>query len=315
MRGDRRAVLSGPRIGLSRLAYRAALSTALLLGAFGAAPTAESHRTEIEAWRAKRIASLKREDGWLTLVGLFWLEEGENRFGSDPESNRIVFPAGTAPKTRGSLDLAGGSVTLRAKPEAELTSQGRPVTTMKLATDADGQPTVLQHGRLAFYVIRRGSRLGVRVKDSQSPARLGFNGIDSFPADLAWRFEARFDAYDPPKTIPVPNILGSVENEKSPGAVVFRLGGREYRLDAVRESGSEDLFLIFGDATNGRETYGGGRFLYAAPPDGAGRLVLDFNKAYNPPCVFTPYATCPLPPSGNRLPIRIEAGEKTYGEH
>jgi len=115
--------------------------------------------------------------------------------------------------------------------------------------------------------------------------------------------------------IPVPNILGSVENEKSPGAVVFRLAEREYRLDAIRESGSEDLFLIFGDATNGRETYGGGRFLYAAPPDKAGRVVLDFNKAYNPPCVFTPYATCPLPPAGNRLPTRIEAGEKTFGEH
>lgn len=291
------------------------MSAALLLGAFGAAPTAESHRSEIEAWRAKRIASLRREDGWLTLVGLFWLEEGENRFGSDPKSNRIVFPAGTAPKAMGSLDLSGGSVTLRAKPEAELTSEGRPVTTMKLATDADGEPTVLRHGRLRFYVIRRGSRLGVRVKDSQSSARLEFRGIDSFPVDLAWRIEARFDAYDPPKTVPVPNILGSVENEKSPGAVVFRLGEREYRLDAVRESGSEDLFLIFGDATNGGETYGGGRFLYAAPPGETGRVILDFNKAYNPPCVFTPYATCPLPPAGNRLPIRIEAGEKTYGEH
>ncbi len=307
--------MSGLRISVSRLARLQALSAILLLGAAGAAPTAEAHRSEIEAWRAKRTANLHREDGWLTLVGLFWLEEGENRFGSDPKSNRIVFPAGTAPKTMGSLDLAGGSVTLRAKPEAGLTSGGRPVTAMRLATDAEGEATLLQHGRLRFYVIRRGSRLGVRVKDSQNPARLAFRGIESFPVDLAWRIEARFDAYDPPKTIPVPNILGSVENEKSPGAVVFRLAEREYRLDAIRESGSEDLFLIFGDVTNGRETYGGGRFLYAAPPDKAGRVVLDFNKAYNPPCVFTPYATCPLPPAGNRLPIRIEAGEKTYGEH
>ena len=290
-----------------------------VLGTAGAtptaeAPTAESHRAEIETWRAKRAAGLRREDGWLTLVGLFWLEDGENRFGSDPKSNRIVFPAGTAPKTMGSLDLSSGVVTLRAKPEAGLTTEGRPATTMRLRTDADGDPTVLQHGRIRFYVIRRGARLGVRVKDSQNPALRAFRGIDSFPVDLAWRFEAHFDAYDPSRTIAVPNILGSVENETSPGAVVFRRGDREFRLDAVRESGTEELFLIFGDETNGRETYGGGRFLYAALPDKDGRVIVDFNKAYNPPCVFTAYATCPLPPAKNRLPIRVEAGEKTY-EH
>jgi len=288
---------------------------ALLAAVIGVAPSPEAHRAEIEAWRAKRIASLKREDGWLTLVGLFWLQEGENRFGSDPKSNRIVFPDGTAPKTMGSLDLSAGTVTLRAKPEAGLTSGGQPATAMKLQTDADGQPTVLESGRIRFYVIRRGTRLGVRVKDSKNPALLAFHSIEAFPVSLAWRLEARFDPYDPPKTIPVPNILGSVENEKSPGAVVFTLGGKEYRLDAVKETGTDDLFLIFGDETNGRETYGGGRFLYAAPPGPERRVIVDFNKAYNPPCVFTPFATCPLPPSQNRLSIRVEAGEKTYGEH
>jgi uncharacterized protein (DUF1684 family) len=287
----------------------------LLLAGSAAPPTPEAHRAEIEAWRSKRLASLKRDDGWLTLVGLFWLEEGGNRIGTDPKVNRVVLPEGTAPGTLGSLDVSHGTVTLKASPEAGLTSGGRPVTAMTLRTDADGDPTVIERGRIRFYVIKRGARLAVRVKDSQSPVCLSFHGIDSFPVDSKWRFEARFDAYRPPMSIPVPNILGSVEKEESPGAVVFTVGGREYRLDAVTEAGTDELFLIFGDQTNGVETYGGGRFLYAPPPGPDGRVVVDFNKAYNPPCVFTPYATCPLPPTRNRLSIRIAAGEKKYGNH
>ncbi len=287
-----------------------------LLALIAAAPDASSYRAEIEAWRAKRLASLKREDGWLTLVGLFWLQEGVNRIGADPKANRIVLPEGSAPRELGSLDLSGGVVTLKPKPDAGLTVSGKPVAAMALRADADAEgPTVLERGRIRFYVIKRGERVGVRVKDSQSPVRLSFHGIDSYPIDAKWRLEARFDAYRPPKLVAVPNILGSIDNEKSPGAVVFTLDGREYRLDAVTEEGTDELFLIFGDATNGAETYGGGRFLYAKPPGPDGRTVVDFNKAYNPPCVFTPYATCPLPPRGNRLPLRIEAGEKKYGTH
>ena len=287
----------------------------LLSAVLAAAPSPEAHRAEIEAWRAKRMASLRREDGWLTLVGLFWLEQGKNRFGTDKKANRIVFPEGSGGKTMGSLDLAGENVTLHAKPDAALTAGGKPVTTMVLKTDADEEPTVLTNGRLRFYVIKRGRKLGVRVKDSKSPALAAFQGIDSFPVDTKWRFDARFVAYDPPKPVAVPNILGTVEQEKSPGAVVFEVGGKEYRLEAVKEAGSDDLFLIFGDQTNGFETYGGGRFLYTAPPDKDGNVVVDFNKAYNPPCVFTPYATCPLPPAANRLSLRVEAGEKTFGHH
>lgn len=284
------------------------------LSASAAAPDAASHRTEIEAWRAKRIASLKKEDGWLTLIGLFWLREGGNSFGIDPKTNHIVFPA-AAGKPMGSLHLAKGAVTLRAEPDAGLTAGGSPVTTMTLRSDAEGEPTVLKYGSVSLYPIKRGERLGIRVKDSRNPALLSFHGIESYPIDLKWRFDARFDASRAGKTISVPNILGSVEQEKSPGAVVFDVGGREFRIDAVAESGTTDLFLIFGDQTNGVETYGGGRFLYTAPPDKNGRVVLDFNKAYNPPCVFTPYATCPLPPAQNLLPLRIEAGEKNFGDH
>jgi uncharacterized protein len=302
-------------VGTARFRRSIWLPASILVLASGAAPSPEAHRAEIETWRAKRIASLKREDGWLTLVGLFWLQEGENGFGSDPASNRIVFPKGTTPKTMGSLDLSKGIVTLRATPDAGLTSDGSPVTTLKLRSDAEGNPTVVNHGRISFFLIQRGERLGVRVKDSANPTLLSFHGLDNYPIDRRWRFDARLDAYRPSKTIAVPNILGNVDHEKSPGAVVFEAAGRSYRIDAVQEPGSEELFLIFGDQTNGVETYGGGRFLYTAPPDKDGHVVLDFNKAYNPPCVFTPYATCPLPPPQNRLALRVEAGERKYGFH
>jgi uncharacterized protein len=247
------------------------------------------------------------------VVGLFWLEPGKNAVGSDP-GNRVVLPPGRAPAFLGSLDRRSDSVTFHAAPGSGVLTDGKPVTMLSLRSDADGEPTVLGVGSISFYVIRRGERLGVRVKDSQSEARRTFKGIESFPVDPKWRVEARFEPYEPPRSIPVPNVLGTVDSEKCPGTLVFELEGKTHRLDPVLERGETDLFVIFGDRTNGKETYGAGRFLYAAPPVG-GRTVLDFNKAYNPPCVFTPYATCPLPPPQNRLPIRIEAGERRYGEH
>jgi len=274
---------------------------------------AEAYSGEIARWRARRIERLRSEGGWLTLVGLIWLEPGKNAVGSGA-GNRVVLPRGKAPAFVGSLDRSGDSVTLHAAPGSGVLADGKPATTLALRSDEDGEPTVLTLGSLSFYVIRRGERLGVRIKDSQSEARKNFQGIESFPVDSRWRVEARFEPYDPPRSIAVPNVLGMVDSEKSPGALVFELDGKTYRLDPVLERGETDFFVIFGDQTNGKETYGAGRFLYASPPVG-GRTVLDFNKAYNPPCVFTPYATCPLPPPENRLAIRVEAGEKAYGGH
>ena len=170
---------------------------------------------------------------------------------------------------------------------------------------------MLRRGSLLFYLIRRGDKIGVRVKDSQSEARRNFRGLDYFPIDPGWRIEARFEPYDPPRSISVPNVLGQDNDEKSPGAIVFEHGGKTYRLDPVLEPGETDYFVIFGDRTNGKTTYGAGRFLYVAPPVG-GKTVIDFNKAYNPPCVFTDFATCPLPPPQNKLPIPVEAGEEEY---
>jgi len=272
---------------------------------------ADAYRQEVEAWRQKRIAGLKREDGWLTLVGLFWLDEGENRFGSGA-GNRVIFPAGTAPELAGSLERHGKEVTVKVAPGAAVTHDGKPVAELALKVDADGGPTVLALGSLRFYVIQRGDRLGVRVKDTKSPALASFRGIDAFALRPDWRVDARFEPYDPPKKIAIPNILGQVEDTPSPGAVVFSKDGSTFRLDALPGDDDGGLFLIFADATNGHETYGAGRFLSTPPPKG-GRVAVDFNEAYNPPCAFTSYATCPLPPKQNRLAVRIEAGEKKYG--
>ncbi len=173
---------------------------------------------------------------------------------------------------------------------------------------------MLAHGSLSFYLIKRGARLGVRVKDREASTLKEFKGVPTFAVNPLWRLVARFEPYDPPRKIDVPNILGSTEADESPGAVVFDVKGEKFRLEAVKEDDSGELFLIFGDKTNGTETYGGGRFLYTLPPKD-GTVVVDFNQAINPPCVFTPYATCPLPPAPNRLPIRIPAGEKAYGKH
>jgi uncharacterized protein (DUF1684 family) len=271
------------------------------------------YRAEVERWRADRIRRLTADDGWLTVIALSWLHEGDNRVGSAPTS-RIVLPPGQT-SNLGTIRLSRGEARFSVAPGAAVTHDGKPVTTIALASDAAGRPTVVRHGTLSFYLIARGGRLGVRVKDSANAVRRRFQGIESFPVRETWRVRARFERYEPKKSIPIPNVLGGVTQEPSPGAVLFTIGGRESRLDAVEEKGEEDLFLIFADQTNGRETYGAGRFLYAPRPGADGTTVVDFNKAYNPPCAFTPFATCPLPPPQNRLPIPVEAGEKRSGDH
>lgn len=270
---------------------------------------AAGYRAEIEKFRADRVRRLTSDDGWLSVVGLSWLEEGENSVGS-AASGRVVLPSRAAPARVGAIRLGGGKAVFTAAPGVRVTHAGKPASVIALRADAEGDPTILEHGTLSFYLIRRGDRLGVRVKDTAAPARKAFHGIDAYAVDPKWRVDARFEPYRPVKVIPIPNVLGHVTQEPSPGAVVFTLAGREYRIDAVDEEGEQDLFLIFGDRTNGTETYGAGRFLYAPRPGAAGKTVVDFNKAYNPPCAFTAYATCPLPPPQNRLPIAVTAGEK-----
>jgi uncharacterized protein (DUF1684 family) len=270
-----------------------------------------THKKEVEEWRANRIQRLKSEDGWLTLVGLFWLQEGDNSFGSDP-TNKIVFPKDQAPAKAGSLHMEKGTVHLQVEPGVTITSDGKPVTSMLLKSDADGEPTTLNLGSLRFFVIDRMGKLGIRLKDKENPLRKSFQGVDSYPIDAKWRIEAKFEPYKPEKKIPILNILNMLEDTPSPGALVFDVNGKTYRLDAVLEKGETDYFIIFGDQTNGKETYGAGRYVYASPPGADGKVILDFNKAYNPPCVFSHFATCPLPPPQNKLAVRIEAGEKKF---
>jgi uncharacterized protein (DUF1684 family) len=294
------------------LTRRCALALALLAGLLSACgPNADpKHRAEIVAWQTRRLSRLTAPDGWLSLSGLWWLAPGDNSVGTAAD-NRIVLPQGAGSAHAGVLKLAGTGVSAILTPEARVSIGDKPVTTADLASDGGGDPTILTAGSVSFFVIERQRRLGVRVKDSEAPTRKNFTRLEYYRIDPSWRFEAKFEPYNPPKKISVPTELGTPEVDISPGALVFERDGKTYRLDPVLEQGSADLFIIFGDKTNGSATYGAGRFLYAPMPTN-GRTVVDFNKAYNPPCAFTPYATCPLPPAQNHLPFEVTAGEKKY---
>jgi uncharacterized protein (DUF1684 family) len=269
------------------------------------------YKKEIEKWQQKRSENLKRDNSWLTLCGLFWLKDGENKMGADT-TNEIIFPAERSPKYAGLIYLKNGELRLKVAKGVEIKVKDSLVLETKIQSDQSGkaEPTAMQLGSLTFYVIKRGDKFGMRVKDKQNPARLNFKGLAYFSIDLKWRFEAKFEPYNPVKIIPIVNVLNQVSNDTCPGAVVFEIEGKTHRLDALKED--KELFVIFHDETAGKETYGMGRFLYTDMPDSNNNVVLDFNRAYNPPCAFTVFATCPTPPEQNYLPIRVEAGEKKY---
>jgi uncharacterized protein (DUF1684 family) len=276
--------------------------------------TPAAYVNEVDAWHAGRVERLRSDTGWLTLVGLHELDAtAVNTLGSDPAATvRLV---DKAPARVGDLACLEGRWTFAADPSAAVTvadSAATPVSALELATDRDGSPTTLACGSLLFFVIEREGAFFLRVKDRESEVLRDFAGIDRYPVDARWRVTARLEPG--PGTVKVPNVLGHETDEPSPGTLVFRLGGRECRLTPTGKPG-EELFLVFGDATNGQGTYGGGRFLSTPAPAADGTVELDFNRAYNPPCVFTPYATCPLPGKGNTLKVAVEAGEKVWGEH
>ncbi|MDQ2947557.1 MAG: DUF1684 domain-containing protein [Acidobacteriota bacterium] len=259
---------------------------------------------EIKDWRLARESKLKADDGWLTVAGLFWLHEGENTAGSDPSSS-IALPRG--PAHLGVFEDRGGRVTFHAAPGVDVKA---PVVLR--ADTEDGGPDLIQTGDFTMFVIHRGARDAIRLKDKQSEFRKGFTGLHWYPPKEDYRIAAKWVPHPEPKQMAVPNILGETEQQPSPGYAVFKLHGQEYQLHPVLED--NQLFFIFKDQTSGKGTYPSGRFLYADLAAN-GQVVLDFNKAYNPPCAFTPYATCPLPPAQNRLTARIEAGELNYGRH
>jgi len=287
--------------------------TLVLAGCAGEPAPAPVYIDEIKAWQRERSERLRAEDGWLSLVGLHWLDEGDTAFGSDPASP-IRLDAEGIPPLAGLFSVRGTEVRLIPAADVQLTINGEPVVDGVLRDDSAGSPDLIRLGRLLFHVIRRGDRVGVRVKDPEGAARVGFRGLEYYPTDPGYRVEARLERYAEPKRIEISTVLSTTEERESPGRLEFRLRGEALSLEPLLEGdGGSTLFIIFQDATSGRETYGAGRYLYATAS--GDRVVLDFNKAYNPPCAFTPYATCPLPPRGNRLKLPVQAGERAYAGH
>lgn len=265
-----------------------------------------------QPWRAERRARLTRADGWTSLVGLHWIEPGEHYFGSDGD-NGIRLAMG--PPHAGMLSRKGDRFRVVPERGVALTLDGAPLKgSATLLTDADENgPSVLgfDDGKGLVTLIKRGERYALRVRHADAPTRTGFKGIDYWPGGEDWVVTAKFVPHAPGRTVPIANIVGTIENVPNPGAVEFEHDGRRFRIEALDE-GEETLFLVFADRTSGRGSYPAGRFLDVPRPDAAGQVVIDFNKAYNPPCAFTAFATCPLPPPENRLDLEITAGEKTY---
>jgi uncharacterized protein (DUF1684 family) len=265
-----------------------------------------------DKWKAELVDDLKTN--WLSLAGLFWLKPGENGFGTDT-GNAIVFPKG--PAHAGVFDLQGSDVTVRFFPDAHATLDGKPMTTAKLQPDISGNPTVVEMGSLRIKAIVRGQRIGIRLKDVDSDQVKNYRGPVFFPVDLSYRVTATWLPSDGKKTVDVPNVLGDTTPTPIAGTVLFKINGQEVRLTALGGEASKGVSFVFNDLTSKTDTYPGGRFL-ETDPFVNGTVVIDFNRAYNPPCAVTPYATCPLAPKENRLAVAIPAGEKydrTHGHH
>jgi uncharacterized protein len=263
----------------------------------------------IKNWHKQRIENLKKENGWLNLTGLYWLKSGKNTFGSD-NSNDIIFPKDKAPAFIGTFNLSKNSVIVKINNGINVTNNGKSVTEMILKSDITDQPTVLAYGSLRWFVIQRSEKVGIRLRDLNAPLLKEFHDINTFPIDEAYKVEAKLIPYNPLKIITISSIIGTKEEDTVKDGLQFQLKGQTFTLDPITEG--DEYFIIFADVTSGNETYGAGRFLYAAIPDSSRKTILDFNKAYNPPCSFTNYATCPLPPKQNYISIKITAGEKTY---
>lgn len=268
-----------------------------------------SYTQQIETWRAQRVERLKAPGGWLSLIGLHWLKDGKNTVGS-AKDNDIVLNAG--PAHLGVITLKGGKATIELDPKSAATIDGKSVAKGELLDDKNEKPTVVAFGTANFYVIDRGGKKALRVKDSEAKTRKDFVGIDYYPIDPKWRVEAKWIPYKPAHELEIPNVLGTVDKMPVPGKAVFVRDGKTYELlPVLEEPDAKEVWFIFADKTSAKETYGGGRFLYSDMPKD-GKIVIDFNKAYNPPCAFTPHATCPLAPPENRLAIPVTAGEKKY---
>lgn len=284
----------------------------LALAGSAARAADEAYRAQIAKFQQEREARLKTDDGWLTIAGLFFLNEGESTFGSD-QLNDIVLPA-PAPPRAGTFVLRNRIVTVKAEKGTPLVVNGKPVATAALKSDG-GTPDRIAFGKsLLLWVHESGDRRSIRLRDQNSRLRREFTGAKWFPINEALRVEGRFAPYDKPKPVQVPNILGDLETYESPGLVTFSIGGQSFAMEPIPSSGGKRFWFIFRDLTSGKESYPAARFLYVPAPVN-GRVVLDFNQSENPPCAYNSFTTCPLPPERNRLRVRIDAGEKIYAAH
>lgn len=290
------------------LSALAAMTAAACSTSFAAQPDAAFVR-EHEAWKARRLEELLLPDNWLTLVGLHILKTGENTIGSRAGSD-VLLPKGPALLARATVTEAG-KVTLRFEPGVDALVDGRKVAEAELKLrDGPTKPTTVSAGTLSFFVMDRGGKRAIRVKDSESESRLTFAGLEYFPLDPSWRIEARWEPFDKLRMMPVTDRLGLTGPMLMAGKAIFEREGRRYEMLAIDEGPGKPLFFVFSDHTSGKETYGAARFIYTEAKDG--KVILDFNRAENPPCAFTPFAVCPLPPKENRLPFAVRVGEKVY---
>jgi len=283
---------------------------AFLPGAGNPPISKEAFLKEEADFRAQRERKLTSPEGWLAVAGLFWLHDGATVVGSDPKSD-ILLPA-SAPRRAGTLHMNSGAVTFEPASGVNVTVSGKPANkgASALKPDTDDHPDVLQVGSITLTIIKRMDRVGVRMRDPDAPTRRNFTGLRWFPPSQKWRITAKWVAYPTPKKIKITNILGMTDDEPSPGYAEFTVDGKTLRLEPVEEDGQ--LSFMFKDATTGSSTYGPGRFLDTAmAKDGV--VILDFNQAYNPPCAYIAFATCPLPPRQNTLPIAVDAGEMKDG--
>jgi uncharacterized protein (DUF1684 family) len=307
--------------------HRLFLAVALLLSSLSVGVRATwaqeaNWEQDLTAWRTQHAADLQKPDGWLSLSGLEWMVPGDNTVGSAAD-NKIHLPA-SGPAHVGVMHLEGKTVTLMPPPGGfaqDLLIDGKPAQAQELRTGADtdkGNPRITS-GTLNFYVVRRADRFALRIKDAKSAALVGFHGLKWYPPDAAFRVKARWLPYTPPRSVTLATLIATSYNQPVPGVAEFALGGKSYRLEPVVEDNpAVKLFFILRDTTSASTTYEACRFLYTGLPsnglDKAGELVLDFNHLENPPCAYTPYATCPLPPPDNRLPIALPVGELRYHE-
>ncbi len=272
------------------------------------AQNTSTYEKEMQSWQQKRIQALKDQNGWINLTGLFWLKPGKNSFGSAP-TNDFVYQHKNMPSKAGYFLWENQQVYWVSNSGISIKINDSLITKALVFEEGKNQASLMALGSLRWNIIQREEKIGVRLRDLASPLLNSFKGTERFALDSNLKLIAHLEPAQQNKLL-IANVLGQISPLASPGKLVFNIKGTTYTLDALEEG--DELFILFGDATSGKETYPAGRFLYANKPDANGNTILDFNKAFNPPCAFTKFATCPLPPKQNILPIAIKAGEKNY---